>query len=355
MNAFLRVFRGQATCDFVRAWRITLVISVVAVLGSGLALGVRGLDLGFEFEGGTAWSVPVVDVGVAEAREALRPLGLDGARIQLIGQDTLQVQASTADEAGAEAARSALAALAGVEVEEVAVATVGPSWGEEVSGKALRALVFFLVAISLYITVVLRDWRMAAGAVAAVAHDVVLSVGIYAAAGLEVTPATVIAFLTILGFSLYDTVVVFSRMRENTPMVSLAGRMTYADMASLSSNQSLLRTINTSVTTLLPLASLLVIGAWVLGATTLQEFSLALLIGLGIGAYSSLFFATPITVWLNERSPANRALRKRLASSPRPAAEGRSADATGGTAAAGAGAVVFSANHPPRPRRKRRR
>jgi len=357
VNALVRLYTGRAAFDFVRIWRVTVVVSVVAVLISVGGLLVRGLDLGFEFEGGTSWTVPATGVEVASVRDALRPAGLDSARIQLVGQDTLQVQSGTADETQVAAARSALAELAGVDVEEVAVAVVGPSWGDEVSAKALRALVLFLVAIAVYITIVLRDWRMAAGAVIAVAHDVVLSVGVYALAGIEVTPATVIAFLTILGFSLYDTVVVFSRMRENTPMVSIAGRVTYAEMASLSSNQSLLRAINTSLTTMLPLTALLVIGAWVLGATTLQEFAVALLIGLAVGAYSSLFLATPITVWLNERTAANRALRAKLGSVERRA--GAEVEATSGAAgrakSAGTGTVTFSANHPPRPRRKRRR
>lgn len=355
MNALVRLYTGRAAFDFVRIWRVTVVVSLVAVVVSIGGLLARGLDLGFEFEGGTSWTVPATGVEVATVRDALRPAGLDSARIQLVGQDTLQVQAGTADETQVAAARSALAELTGVDVEEVAVAVVGPSWGDEVSAKALRALVLFLVAIAAYITIVLRDWRMAAGAVIAVAHDVVLSVGVYALAGIEVTPATVIAFLTILGFSLYDTVVVFSRMRENTPMVSIAGRVTYAEMASLSSNQSLLRAINTSLTTMLPLAALLVVGAWVLGATTLQEFSVALLIGLAVGAYSSLFLATPITVWLNERTAANRALRAKLGSAERRADADATSGAAGRATTSGTGTVTFSANHPPRPRRKRRR
>lgn len=355
MNALVRLYTGRASFDFVRIWRVTMMVSVVAVLLSIGGVVVRGLELGFEFEGGTSWSVPATDVGVAAARDTLRPIGLDAARIQLVGQDTLQVQAGTADETQVAAARTALAELAGVDVEEVAVAVVGPSWGDEVSAKALRALVLFLIAISAYITIVLRDWRMAVGAVVAVAHDVVLSVGVYALAGLEVTPATVIAFLTILGFSLYDTVVVFSRMRENTPMVSIAGRVSYAQMASLSSNQSLLRAINTSLTTMLPLAAMLVIGSWVLGATTLQEFAVALLIGLAVGAYSSLFLATPITVWLNERTPANRALREKLASAERRVAADGEVPAAPRGVPSSSGGVTFSANHPPRPRRKRRR
>ena len=267
---------------------------------------------------------------------------------------------------------------------------MGPTWGSEISHKAIRALIFFLVAVGLYITWTLREWRMAFGALAAVLHDIVISLGVYALLQIEVTPATVIAFLTILGFSLYDTVVVFDKVRENTPKVSVAGRMTYTEMANMSMNQVLMRSINTSLTALLPVLSILVVGAWIMGAATLEEFGLALLVGLLAGAYSSIFIATPIVAWLKEREPQYRLVRERLGrrsasegGPPRPV-PGRPAEElvdVGSAPAAAAAATrgrrngarrppagaaskpasgrplpsAYSSSHPPRPRKKGRR
>ena len=312
MNALRRLFRGENDYDFVRLWRYGLIGSGVALVVAVLLLVVRQLALGLDFEGGTAWDVPTSQVSVVEARDLLRPLGEDSAKIQTVGNDLLRVQSATIEAKAVAEVRAALAAGASIDPAQVAVTTVGPSWGDEISNKAIRALVLFLVAIALYITFALRDWRMAVGAMVAVLHDIVISVGVYALLQIEVTPATVIAFLTILGFSLYDTVVVYARIRDNTPMVSVAGRMTYTEMASLSLNQVLMRSINTSFTAVLPVLSILVVGSVIFGATTLQEFGFALLVGLLIGVYSSIFVATPIVAYLNERTPGYRQVRQRL-------------------------------------------
>ncbi|MFN0029335.1 MAG: protein translocase subunit SecF [Acidimicrobiales bacterium] len=399
MNAIRRLFRGENDYDFVRLWRYGLIASVAMVVLSVVLLVVQNLALGLDFEGGTAWEVPTSEVSVAEARELLRPLGEENAKIQTVGADVLRVQSAEIDAAAVAEVRSALAEGAGITSDQIAVTTVGPSWGDEISGKAIRALVLFFIAIALYITFALRDWRMAVGALVAVVHDIIISVGLYALLQIEVTPATVIAFLTILGFSLYDTVVVYSRIRDNTPMVSVAGRMTYTQMASLSLNQVLMRSINTSFTAVLPVLSILVVGSLIFGATTLQEFGFALLVGLVVGVYSSIFVATPIVAYLNERSPAYAQIRQRLDSrtpagvrsapgaSRKPGtATDASAAADGETGAAsiavngdlggreGAGQAVtaaassvpsraagpklppgYSASHPPRPRRTKRR
>ncbi|MEZ5261435.1 MAG: protein translocase subunit SecF [Acidimicrobiales bacterium] len=390
MNALRRLFRGENDYDFVKHWRTGLALSGVLMVLSVVLLVVRGLSLGLDFEGGTSWDVPTAQLSVAEARDALRPLGQDNAKIQTVGSDLLRVQSAATEQATVDGVREALATAAGVTASEVAVTTVGPTWGGEISDKALRALVLFIFAIAAYITFALRDWRMAVGALAAVVHDIVFSVGVYALLQIEVTPATVIAFLTILGFSLYDTVVVYARIRENSPMVSIAGRMTYTEMVSRSLNQVLMRSINTTITSVLPVLSILVVGSLIFGATTLQEFGVALLVGLIIGVYSSIFVATPIVAYLNERQPTYRKVRERLAARPegeprrrvattaasasdeaappapgggrRPAPaeepavdDGAPAPAKAATKPAAKVPASYSASHPPRPRKNRRR
>ncbi|MEZ5234838.1 MAG: protein translocase subunit SecF [Acidimicrobiales bacterium] len=388
MNALRRLFRGENDYDFVKHWRTGLALSGVLMVLSVVLLVVRGLSLGLDFEGGTSWDVPTAQLSVAEAR-GLRPLGQDNAKIQTVGSDLLRVQSAATEQATVDGVREALATAAGVTASEVAVTTVGPTWGGEISDKALRALVLFIFAIAAYITFALRDWRMAVGALAAVVHDIVFSVGVYALLQIEVTPATVIAFLTILGFSLYDTVVVYARIRESSPMVSIAGRMTYTEMVSRSLNQVLMRSINTTITSVLPVLSILVVGSLIFGATTLQEFGVALLVGLIIGVYSSIFVATPIVAYLNERQPTYRKVRAARRSTrgrappsaattaasasdeaappapgggrrPAPAEEpavddGAPAPAKAANKPAAKVPASYSASHPPRPRKNRRR
>ena len=195
-------------------------------------------------------------------------------------------------------------------MKAISVSEVGPSWGQKVSTQALLALGLFFVAIALYLTVRF-ELKMAVAAIAAVLHDIVITVGVYAVTGIEVTPATVIAFLTILGFSLYDTVVVFDKIKENTPQLTTVKGLTYTSMANRSLNQVLMRSLNTSFVALLPVTSLLVVGVGLEGALALREFGLALFIGLIIGAYSSIFVATPLLVWMKEREPRYRALAER--------------------------------------------
>ena len=213
-----------------------------------------------------------------------------------------------------QAVSTELAKQTGTNVSKVTVDTVGPSWGRQISQKALKALIVFLIAIMLYIT--LRfEFRMALATVAALLHDLIVVVGIYALFNFPVTPATVIAILTILGFSIYDGIVVFDRVDENTRLVGKKAKMTYTDMANLSLNQVLMRSLNTSITALLPILSVLLIGSVLLGATTLEEFGLALFLGLLSGAYSSIFIATPLLAILKEREPRYREIRERLLSS----------------------------------------
>jgi preprotein translocase subunit SecF len=308
-----QIVRGENAIDFQKWWKRGLVLSLVLVAISVGSLFGRGLNLGIDFEGGTSWEVPASGVSVSEAREALGDVGQAQAKIQIVGTDLLRVQADASDVDTQDQVRSRLAELADVDVGDVSVSTVGPTWGSEITRSAVRALIIFMVVILIYLTVRL-EWQMAVATVVAMAHDIIISVGVYSIFQFEVTPGTVIAFLTILGYSIYDTIVVFDKVKENEAKVGLANRMTYSDMVSLSMNQVLLRSINTTVVAILPILSILVVGAQMLGAVTLQEFGLALFIGMMVGAYSSLFVAAPIAALLRERESRFRSVRQRIES-----------------------------------------
>jgi preprotein translocase subunit SecF len=317
-NIFSRLYHGETDFDFIGRTRLWLAISGIVILAGLIALFTRGLNLGIDFEGGTVWEVESGGASVEEARDALEPLGLSGARIQIVESDEserIRVQVEPVDDTDEanvqrQEVTDALAELTGADAESVSINSIGPTWGEEISRKALIALLVFLAAITLYIT--LRfEFKMALATLAALIHDLLVTVGVYALTGFEVTPPTVIAILTILGYSIYDGIVVFDKIDENTRLVS-STRMTYSDMVNRSLNQTVMRSLNTSITAILPVTSLLIIGSFVLGATTLQEFALALIVGLFASAYSSIFIASPILAWLKEREPRYRDVRRRM-------------------------------------------
>jgi preprotein translocase subunit SecF len=306
-----RLYHGETAFDFVGRKTWWFVLSAV-VIGAGLlSLLTQGLNYSIDFKGGTSWEVSAPGVSVAEARDALRPLGLGDAKIQIAGGEILRVQAREESREEQGRVTDRLAELAGVDRGQVSVNDVGPSWGKAVTNKARTALIVFFVLISLYLW--LRfEWKMAVAALAAVVHDILVTVGVYSLSRFEVTPATVVAFLTILGYSLYDTVVVFDKVDENTRGLSAQGRMTYSETVNLSMNQVLMRSINTSLVAILPILSVLLIGSGVLGATALKDFGLALLVGLLTGAYSSIFIASPILAILKEREPRYTNVRQKV-------------------------------------------
>jgi preprotein translocase subunit SecF len=327
-SIWARLYHGETNIQFVSRLRRWVIVSGVVIVAGLVSLFFRGLNLGIDFEGGVVWEVPAGDVSVADAQDAMEGEGLQGLTVQSLtaeGETRLRIKAEPLESAqDAEVVSQKLAELTGSDVNDVSLNSVGPSWGEEISRKALRALIFFLVAITIYIS--LRfEFKMAVPTLVALIHDVLVTIGVYSIAGFEVTPATVIALLTILGFSIYDGIVVFDKVDENTKLVGTSHNLTYGGMVNLSLNQVLMRSLNTSITALLPVASLLVLGSWVLGATTLEEFALALLIGLFAGAYSSIFIASPLLAVLKEREPRYRELKAKLAgrqgpvSSPIPA------------------------------------
>jgi len=300
--------------DFRKVWKVGTTISLLVLLVSLWGILGRHLNLGLDFEGGTSWDVPTDSLGVDDARDALRPAGQDGAKIQVIGRGdsrVLRVQSETDDLEVQTEVSEALADAAGVEVTDITVSTVGPSWGDQVTEKAQRAMVWFFVAITAYIAWRL-EWKMAIGALASVVHDLIISVGVYAVFQIEITPATVIAFLTILGYSLYDTIVVFDRMQDNAARYGPTGKVTYTGIVNMSLNQVLMRSVNTTITALLPVIAMLVIGSFLMGAAALQEFALALTVGLLVGAFSSIFIASPVVAWIKEREPRYREIRSRV-------------------------------------------
>lgn len=328
------LYANQTNIDFRRLWRFSTIISGSLVVLTAILLLVRGLNLSIDFEGGGVWTVPVADgVTVADGREAA---GLAEARVQLIadpdGGNFIRVQAGTDAIDASQQVVAGLAELGDVSVDEVSVSTVGPTWGSQITAKAVRALILFFVVVALYLAWRL-EWRMAVGALVSVVHDLGITAGVYALFGFEVSPATVIALLTILGYSLYDTVVVYDKVLENQG--TMGARVSPVELVNRSMNQVLMRSLNTTLATILPVVSMLVIGVVLLGGDTLWDFALALFIGLILGTYSSVFVAAPVLVWLKQRDPAlAEAAAKEAAKGSRRSAgrSGSSTRSTGGVA-----------------------
>jgi len=319
-TTFKDVYHERTNFQFIAHSRRWLILSGTLILISLAAFTLRGLNLGIDFEGGTEWQFTKTtgSASVSDVRSAVDSLGLGDAKILIVGTNGVRVQSkdlSANDQAKVTAALAKYAGIANCDVGNqdqcaVTVKSVGPTWGDKVSSKALQALAVFFVVIALYLS--LRfEWRMALAAIIAVLHDIIITVGVYAVTGFEVTPATVVAFLTILGYSLYDTVVVFDKVRDNTARIGTVRGDTYSSMVNRSLNQVLIRSINTSLVALLPVGSLLFVGTWVFGGLALKDFALALFVGLLTGAYSSIFVATPLLAWLKEKEPKYRALRAR--------------------------------------------
>ncbi len=309
-----RLYRGETSVDFIGKRRIWYSISGLLILASALTLFTQGLHLGIEFKGGSSFTVTSANASVQTAESALTEAGITSQTIiQKVGNDKVRIQTDALTAAEQNAVESSLSSKFNVSVDSIDSQIIGPSWGEEITRKALYGLFGFLIVVMLYLAMAFES-KMAIAAIISVVHDVFITVGIYALVGFEVTPATVIGFLTILGYSLYDTVVVFDKVRENTKGIAASGKSTYSQAANLAVNQTLVRSFNTSLIALLPVGSILFVGAGLLGAGTLKDLSLALFIGLATGTYSSIFIATPILAVLREREPAMQALAKRVGS-----------------------------------------
>jgi preprotein translocase subunit SecF len=292
----------------------------VVVLLCLLAMVVRGFNFGIDFAGGNSIRVPATDSQLAEVREAAEEAGAEVASAQVVGGNSVLLRTSEMDNDTETAVVAAVADAAGVDPADVSPQSVSADWGRDVTDQALVALAVFLVAVMAFLAIRFQP-KMAIAAIVALLHDLLVTAGVYALIGFEVSPSTVIGLLTILGFSLYDTVVVFDKVDENTKDLTKSARMTYGEAANLAVNQTLMRSINTSVIALLPVAGLLFVGAGLLGVGTLKDLALVLFVGLAAGAYSSIFLATPVLVSLKDREPEQQALRKRVLA--RRAAEAR--------------------------------
>ena len=307
-----RLYRGETSIDFIGRRRRWYAVSALFIFLSIGALSIQGLHLGIEFKGGSSFTVSKAGASVEDARSAVAATGIPGEIIvQNIGTDKVRVQTGALTSVENNAVQDALAAKFSVAVESIDSQIIGPSWGKEITRKALYGLIGFLIVVVLYLAMAFEP-KMAIASIIAVVHDVFITVGVYALIGFDVTPATVIGFLTILGYSLYDTVVVFDRVRENTRTITANSKSTYSQAVNLAVNQSLVRSFNTSFIALLPVGSILFVGAGLLGAGTLKDLSLALFIGLAIGTYSSVFIAPPVLAQLREKEPAMIALAKRV-------------------------------------------
>ena len=363
-----RLYRGETRFDFVGKRRIWFSISAIIIVLGIISLVIHGgLNLGIEFKGGTEWTIAAPGVTQAEAVDAMKGTGLVNPTVELLGsgsKQTLNVQSdlnklsqanqdqisknvqnamltltaahappgshaspstttttgkpttTSTGKAGAAAAATTTTTTAPtttttVPADKISVTTVGPTWGQGVTNDAIKALIIFFIVVAIYISIRFEP-KMALAAFIAMIHDVLVAIGIYSIFNFQVTPDTVVAILTILGYSLYDTVVVFDRVRDNTKGIGTSGRLTYPQLINLSMNQTLARSINTSAVAILPVLAVLLIGAQLLGATTLQSYGLALFVGLLSGAYSSIFIASPVLCMMKEREGRWRDIERRL-------------------------------------------
>jgi preprotein translocase subunit SecF len=311
-------FRGYRTPTFriVQRRNVGFILSGAVLALALIGLLVRGLNYSIDFTGGSLIQYPnVSDVSVEDVRGVLaqEPFDRADAEIQIVGGDRVSIRTTALTDLSAEERAQlvdALAEQAAIPPEDVSTQVVGPTWGEQITRQAVIGLAIVLVAIAIYVTFRF-EWKMAVGALVAMIHDVVITAGVYALTGREVSPPTVIAILTILGFSLYDTVVIYDKVKENTESPAYLAKDTYEGVANLSMNQVLMRSVNTSLVVVLPVLSLLLFGG-----ETLKDFAFAMLVGVITGAYSSIFVAVPILVILKEREPRYRQHRARLEGRP---------------------------------------
>ena len=344
-NIGQRLYRGEVSYDFVGRWKRWYIFSAIILLVAVGALAFRGLNLGIEFRGGADFAIPNATCSVSEAREVAEAETGGQTIVTVASSGTMRVQTIPLTSAESIELSESLGGVCGVAASEITVQVVGPTWGAEISSKALQGLVIFLVLVTIFLSIYF-EWRMAIGALVALAHDLVITVGIYALFGLEVTPATAIGVLTILAYSLYDTVVVYDKVKENTRGIAGQSVMTYDEAANLAVNQTVVRSINTSLTSLLPVLAIIIVGAGLLGAGTLLDLAVALAVGMAAGTYSSIFIATPVLAQLKRQQPEMKALAARVQARRKQAAKATATagdsggDSAGDSAGDGFGAAA---------------
>lgn len=323
-----KLYTGQVSYNIVGNRKKWYMVSAVLLLVAISGILIRGLNLGIEFSGGAEFYVPSQSCSIQDVRGALTDAGIETSTVTEIGDSNIRAQTESMPAEQSNQVVDNMAAACGVTADDVSSRDVGPTWGGEITKQALIALGVYLGALVIFLSIYFQ-WKMAAAAMVALFHDIVITAGIYALVGFEVTPATVIGLLTILGYSLYDTVVVFDKVKENTTGITGQSRYTFSELANLALNQTLVRSINTSIVALLPVAAILFVGAGLLGAGTLKDLALVLFIGMAVGAYSSVFLATPVLCDMKEREPAMKALALRVQKRRAARGEGQTTQAAG--------------------------
>ncbi len=318
------LYSGKKSIDFVgRKWLWYCGSGLIVLLALG-GLFFQGLNMGIEFEGGAQYRVTLPSDQVTQdnadkLREAVAATGIDGASSPVVtttGDNGIIVQTKQLNSADSQEVVDTILQTVGATPNDMSQDEIGASWGQDVAKRSVTGLIVFLILVVLFIWAYFREWKMSVAALVALAHDVLITVGVYALSGFEVSPATVTGILTILGFSLYDTVVVFDKVRENTKNLR-STHMTYAEAANLAVNQTLVRSINTSIVALLPVGAILYVGAVQLGNGSLKDLALALFVGMAAGTYSSIFIATPLLVHMKQGEKDNMDIERRLASKRR--------------------------------------
>ena len=308
-----RLYRGEVSYDFVGRKRRWYTISGAILIISIVGLFVHGLNFSVDFKGGAVFQFSAPSATQTQVQDVVSHAGVNGAVVQQLtgklGNKSWEVQTDSLTSQATFTVENALTSQLGA--KDMSTSFVGASWGGQITTKAVQALIAFLIVIVLYLSIAF-EWKMAVAAFVALIHDLVIATGVYALTGFQISPATVIGLLTILGYSLYDTVVVFDKVRENTAGLLGGARSTYSEAANLALNQTLVRSINTSLIALLPVAAILFVGGGLLGAGELKDLALVLLVGMLSGTYSSIFIATPVLADLKEREPQYKALAKRV-------------------------------------------
>jgi preprotein translocase subunit SecF len=341
MSMFTKLYRGETDIDFIGSRKRWYLASAILIVICAISFGVRGFNLSIDFKGGTTFQLPATTSSITSdsITKAFSDNGVEvNGAIQFAGTGSSRQAIVNVADRNQDVLVSKSAAIAkelNLPAKDVSPTIIGSDWGHDTTTNALEGLIIFLVIVSIYVAIRFQ-WRMAVGAMVALVHDLVIAAGIYSLVGFELSPSTIVGLLTILGFSLYDTVVVYDKVGENAKDILAGSRQTYSEAANKAVNQTLMRSINTSLIALLPVAGLLFVGVGILGVGTIKDLALILFVGLASGAYSSLFLATPIVVELTERDPRYKALTKRVAarraSDAKTAADGELAGAVSGAA-----------------------
>ncbi|WP_375503469.1 protein translocase subunit SecF [uncultured Jatrophihabitans sp.] len=331
MSRFTTLYRGETDIQFISSRKKWYAASAVLILICVISFVFRGFDYGIDFKGGSTFIITGLknDVSVSEVADAFDKAGVasEGSPQKVGTDNTIVVNTKTLGPKDLQDVQKTVAADLGISAKKnISPKSIGSDWGHDTTIKALQGLIIFLVVVSIYIALRFQ-WRMAVGGMVALLHDLIIAAGVYSIVGFQVTPSTIVGLLTILGFSLYDTVVVYDKVGENAKDILAGSRTTFSEAANKAVNQTLMRSINTSVIALLPVAGLLFVGAGILGVGTIEDLALILFVGLLSGAYSSLFLATPVVVDLTERDPQYKALTKRVAA--KRASEARKAEEGG--------------------------